>query len=61
VDFVNSLTAADLEIACVRLDNQLREALPILGEVFVQPASRADVGLRRRVESRYGHALADDA
>ena len=60
VDFVNSLTAADLEEACVRLDNELREALPILSEVFVQPASRRDVELRRRVENRYGHALADE-
>jgi cation diffusion facilitator family transporter len=60
VDFVNSLTAADLEEACVRLDNQLREALPILTEVFIQPASRRNVELRRRVESRYGHALADE-
>jgi cation diffusion facilitator family transporter len=60
VDFVDSRTAGDLEQACVRLDNQLREALPILSEVFIQPASRRDAALRRRVESRYGHALADD-
>jgi hypothetical protein len=32
----------------------------MLGEVFIQPASRADVGLRRRVQDRYGHALADE-
>ena len=60
VDFVNSLTAGDLEIACVRLDAQLRERFPMLGEVFIQPASRKDLGLRQRVEDRYGHALAED-
>jgi divalent metal cation (Fe/Co/Zn/Cd) transporter len=60
VDFVDSFSAADLEKACVRVDAQLREKFPMLGEVFIQPASRADVGLRRRVQDRYGHALADE-
>jgi cation diffusion facilitator family transporter len=60
VDFIDDLTAADLEEACVRLDEQLRERFPELGEVFIQPASRGDVSLRHRVESRYGHALADE-
>jgi cation diffusion facilitator family transporter len=60
VDFVDSFSAADLETACVRLDGELHERFAVLGEVFIQPASRADAGLRRRVERRYGHALADD-
>ena len=60
VDFVNSFSAADLEEACVRLDAQLRERFPVLGEIFIQPASRADAGLRQRVEQRYGRALADE-
>ncbi len=60
VDFVDSFTAADLENACIRLDGQLREKFDILGEVFIQPASRADKALRQRVEDRYGHALADE-
>jgi len=60
VDFVNSFTAADLEQACVRLDAQLHDRFPVLGEVFIQPASRADAGLRERVEQRYGRALADE-
>jgi cation diffusion facilitator family transporter len=60
VDFVDSLSAADLERACARLDGQLREELPMLSEVFIQPASRADLALRKRVERRYGHALADE-
>jgi cation diffusion facilitator family transporter len=61
VDFVDSVTAPDLERACLRLDAQLREQFPILGEVFIQPAPRRDAGLRRRVQARYGHALADEA
>jgi cation diffusion facilitator family transporter len=60
VDFVDSLSAAHLEQACVGLDNRLRDEFPMLGEVFIQPASRADTALRRRVEDRYGHAMADD-
>jgi cation diffusion facilitator family transporter len=60
VDFIDDLTAADLEDACMRLDEQLRQEFEELSEVFVQPASRRDQALRRRVESRYGRALADD-
>jgi cation diffusion facilitator family transporter len=61
VDFVDSFSAADLENACVRLDEQLHERFEMLGEVFIQPASRKNAGLRRRVEARYGRALADEA
>jgi cation diffusion facilitator family transporter len=60
VDFVDGLSAADLEEACVRLDEELRQELPMLSEVFIQPASRRDKALRRRVENRYGRAMADD-
>jgi cation diffusion facilitator family transporter len=60
VDFEDGLSGADLEEACVRLDEQLRHELPELSEVFIQPASRRDKALRRRVENRYGRAMADD-
>jgi cation diffusion facilitator family transporter len=60
VDFVDSVSAADLEKACIRLDGQLHERFPMLGEVFIQPASSADRALRHRVEERYGHAMADE-
>jgi cation diffusion facilitator family transporter len=61
VDFVDTYTAADLENACIRLDGELHEEFAMLGEVFIQPASRKDRALRRRVEERYGHALAEEA
>jgi divalent metal cation (Fe/Co/Zn/Cd) transporter len=60
VDFVDTFSAADLEQACLRVDEQLRQRFPILSEVFIQPASRKDEELRRRVARRYGHALADE-
>lgn len=60
VDFVNSTTGGELEKACVRLDNELREKWPTLDEIFIQPASRKDPAVRRRVEERYGEALAEE-
>jgi cation diffusion facilitator family transporter len=60
VDFVDTFSAGDLEAACVRLDLELHEKFAVLGEVFIQPASRKDVGLRQRVEERYGSALAEE-
>ncbi len=60
VDFVDSFSAGDIELACVRIDNELHEKFPMLGEVFVQPASRKDRDLRHRVEERYGRAMAEE-
>jgi cation diffusion facilitator family transporter len=60
VDFVDTFSAAELEEACVRLDRELHRRFEGLGEIFIQPASRADKGLRERVEQRYGRALADE-
>jgi cation diffusion facilitator family transporter len=61
VDFEDQFSASDLESACLRLDEQLRKRFPILDEVFIQPAPRTDDELRRRVEHRYGQAMADEA
>jgi cation diffusion facilitator family transporter len=58
-DFVDQLSAGDLEQVCLRIDRSLRERFEELDEIFIQPASRRDSALRRRVEARYGHALAD--
>ena len=59
-DFVNSINGGDIEKACVRLDVELREKWPSLDEIFIQPASREDKAMRRRVQQRYGEALADE-
>lgn len=59
-DFVNSVSAGSVEQACSRVDASLREKFDELDEIFVQPVSKDDVGMRRRVEARYGHALADE-
>ena len=61
VDFEEPFSASDLEALCVRLDDELRSKFKPLDEVFIQPASRDDDRLRRRVEHRYGHAMADEA
>ena len=60
VAFVDSTTGGELEKACVRLDNELRQKWDSLDEIFIQPASRKDVGMRRRVEARYGEAMAEE-
>lgn len=60
VDFVDTLSAGDLERACVRVADHLRAEFPELVETFIQPASRRDVQVRERVRERYGHALADE-
>lgn len=60
VDFVDSTTGGELEQTCVRLDNELRAKWDVLDEIFIQPASRKDKGMRRRVEQRYGEALAEE-
>jgi cation diffusion facilitator family transporter len=59
VDFVDSVSSGDLETACLRLDEELRRKWDVLDEIFIQPASRRDRGMRRRVEARYGQAMAD--
>ncbi len=57
VDFVDTLTAADLERACVRLDDELRDALPDLDEIFIEPVPRNDPAVRAAVLERYGDVL----
>ncbi|GAA4785999.1 cation diffusion facilitator family transporter [Actinomycetospora chlora] len=58
VDFVDSLSAADLERTCVRLDEELRERFTDLDQIFIEPVPRTDPELRRAVLERYGTLLA---
>jgi cation diffusion facilitator family transporter len=54
VDFDDSLGAADLERACVRLASELTEAFNDVTEVFIEPVPRSDPELRATVLARYG-------
>lgn len=57
VDFASALSADELERACVRIDEELRQAFTDLDEIFLEPVPRADPSLRARVVNRYGSAL----
>lgn len=57
LDFDDSLGAADLERACVRIDGELRAEFPDLDEIFLEPVPRNDQAMRERVLARYGFTL----
>lgn len=54
LDFVDALGAADVELACVDIDERLRAEFPDLDEIFLEPVPRTDPGVRARVLERYG-------
>ncbi|MER5672805.1 cation diffusion facilitator family transporter [Pseudonocardia alni] len=54
VDFVDDVSAADLEKACVRLDEELHDRFPDLDQIFIQPVPRTDPATRAAVLERYG-------
>jgi cation diffusion facilitator family transporter len=54
LDFVDTVSAADLERACMRLDAELRAEFPDLDEIFLEPVPRNDPELQARVRARYG-------
>ena len=57
LDFHDTLSAGDLERACVRIDEEMRTTWPDTYEVFLEPVPRTDPDVRARVVSRYGHAI----
>jgi cation diffusion facilitator family transporter len=57
LDFDDELGAADLERACVRIDNELRAEFHELNEIFLEPVPRNDPDLRAKVLSRYGEGI----
>lgn len=59
-DFVNAVTAGELEDACARIDKDLRETFAQIDEFFIQPVSSENEDMRERVRARYGRALADE-
>ena len=54
VDFDDTLGAADVERACVRLANELTREFNDVTEVFIEPVPRTDPELRATVLARYG-------
>jgi cation diffusion facilitator family transporter len=54
VDFDDSLGAADVERACVRLAGELQSRFDDVTEVFIEPVPRTDPDLRATVLQRYG-------
>jgi divalent metal cation (Fe/Co/Zn/Cd) transporter len=54
VDFDDSLHAADVERACVRLAGEMQDAYSDVSEVFIEPVPRTDPDLRAAVLARYG-------
>lgn len=59
VDFIDELSAADVERACVRIDDELRCEFSDLDEIFIEPVPRTDPRLRAKVANRYGSVLED--
>lgn len=57
LDFHDTLTAAEVERLCVRLENELRAAFTDLDEIFLEPVPRQDPQVRTRVLQRYGQNL----
>lgn len=57
MDFRDELGAADVERACVRLNEELRNSCRDVYEVFLEPVPRGDPDLRDRVIARYGYEL----
>ncbi|WP_424190204.1 cation diffusion facilitator family transporter [Actinokineospora sp. G85] len=54
VDFVDSLTAGELERVCLRLAGALEDRFHDVTEVFIEPVPRSDADLRATVLARYG-------
>ncbi|MDX6324989.1 MAG: hypothetical protein QOK15_1343 [Nocardioidaceae bacterium] len=59
-DFVDTVTAGDIEQACMRIDADLRERFAELDEIFIQPVPRGDPRIEDRVRARYGRALSGE-
>jgi cation diffusion facilitator family transporter len=59
VDFDDTLDAATLERTCADIDADMRERVPDLQEIFIEPVPRSDPAVRERVMQRYGEAGAE--
>jgi cation diffusion facilitator family transporter len=60
VDFVDELSAGEVEHACARIDKDLLDRFDMLDEIFIQPVSRDDERIKERVRARYGRVMSDE-
>lgn len=58
LDLQDDLTAADVELAMVRIAADLEATFLEVVEVFLEPVPREDAVIRERVRSRYGERIA---
>jgi divalent metal cation (Fe/Co/Zn/Cd) transporter len=54
LDFIDDVSAGDLERASLRIHAELTQEYPDLDEIFLEPVPRTDPELRKRVCARYG-------
>jgi hypothetical protein len=59
LDFIEDMSASDVERACVDLSRELRAEFADLDEVFIEPVPRGEPEVRQRVVDRYGTNLAE--
>jgi len=59
LDLTDSLSAAEVERAMVRMGDSLQERFSDVVEVFLEPVPARGEAVRDRVRARYGHTLAD--
>jgi cation diffusion facilitator family transporter len=60
LDFVDGLSAEEIERSALMMDRALREQFSDVAEVFLEPVPRHDERLRAEVRSRYGDRIAND-
>ena len=60
-DFVDDVSAGELEQALMRIDLDLRERYDVLDEVFIQPVDSGDPRVEDRVRLRYGRGLSEES
>jgi cation diffusion facilitator family transporter len=58
IDLDNDLTAAQVELAMVRIGRDLRTEFPDVIEVFLEPVPREHPDVQQRVRDRYGEEIA---
>jgi divalent metal cation (Fe/Co/Zn/Cd) transporter len=59
LDFVDGLSANEIERTTLGMDRALREEFSDVAEVFLEPVPRHDERLRAEVRSRYGDRIAE--